>query len=139
MNRSKGFTLIELMIAVAIVGILAAIAYPSYQDSVRKSRRATAEGCLLELAQWMERYYTTNLRYDRNAAGAAVALPATSCRNDLDDYYDFAFNGVPTASAYALQAAPQGPQSADRCGTLGVNQTGVRSSSGDNVDVCWRK
>ncbi|MEW6445753.1 MAG: type IV pilin protein [Pseudomonadota bacterium] len=138
MNRSKGFTLIELMIAVAIVGILAAIAYPSYQDSVRKSRRATAEGCLLELAQWMERYYTTNLRYDQSAAGVAVALPATACRNDLAEYYAFSLNAV-TATTYSLQAAPQGPQSADRCGTLGVNQTGVRSSSGDNVDVCWRK
>ena len=58
MLNTKGFTLIELMIAVAIVGILAGIAYPSYQDSVRKSRRADAQGALLGFANAMERYFT---------------------------------------------------------------------------------
>jgi type IV pilus assembly protein PilE len=77
MGKIKGFTLIELVIVVAIVAILATIAYPSYQDSVRKSRRADAKGVLMEAAQWMERFYTENNRYDQTRAGVAVALPAS--------------------------------------------------------------
>ncbi len=75
---ARGFTLIELMIVVAVIAILAAIAYPSYQDSVRKSRRADAKAALLDLAQFMERNYTTANRYDQNSAGTAIntaALP----------------------------------------------------------------
>ena len=57
----QGFTLIELMIVVAIIAIIAAIAYPSYINSVVKTKRAAAEGCVSEYANYMERYYTTNL------------------------------------------------------------------------------
>ena len=59
----RGFTLIELMITVAIIGILAAIAYPSYVEHIYRSRRAEAEATLMELAQWMERNYMVNLSY----------------------------------------------------------------------------
>ena len=76
----QGFTLIEVMIVVAVIGILAAIAYPSYQESVTKTRRSAAQGCLVEMAQFMERFYTTNMRYDQTAAGVAVALANPTCR-----------------------------------------------------------
>jgi len=76
-TATQGFTLIELMIAVAIVGILAAIAYPSYIEHVRKTRRADAKAVVLELSQWMERFYTENSRYDKTRAGVDVALPFT--------------------------------------------------------------
>ena len=79
--RPRGFTLVELLIVVAIIGILAAIVYPSYQDSVRKSRRADAKAVMAEAAQFMERFYTENFCYSNRrtaagCAGAAVALPA---------------------------------------------------------------
>ena len=75
-TRHTGFTLIEVMIVVAVIGILAAIAYPSYQESVTKTRRSAAQGCLVEMAQFMERFYTTNMRYDQTAAGVAVGEQA---------------------------------------------------------------
>lgn len=149
MNRSRtparsqaaGFTLVELMIVVAIVAILSAIAYPSYQEHVIKSRRATAQTCLLELAQFMERFYTTNMRYDQTPSGAAVSLPATSCRTDLGAFYTFGFAaGQPQATTYTLEAVPKGAQNDPKCGTLGVNQQGVKTKSGTaaSVSECWK-
>ena len=68
----KGFTLIELMITVAIIGILASVAYPSYREYVNKSRRVQAKTTLVAAQQWMERFYTENFRYDKNSANVAV-------------------------------------------------------------------
>ena len=73
--RSRGFTLVEIMIVVAIVAILGAVALPSYRSSVLKSQRAEARGVLLETAQFMQRFYSQNDRYDQDRAGAAVAIP----------------------------------------------------------------
>ena len=68
MEKQRGFSLIELMIAVAVVGLIASIAYPSYLDYVRKANRAEAQGSILELAQWMEREFTVNGTYRPGAA-----------------------------------------------------------------------
>jgi|SRR5690606_19662386 type IV pilus assembly protein PilE len=132
-KKSGGFTLIELMIVVAILAILAAIAYPAYINHTTNSRRAAASACLTELSQFMERYYTTNMKYED------AVLPDTSCQSDLDPFYTFAFQGAPTTSAYTITAAPKGAQSRDtKCGTLGLNQTGTRTVSGSaGVAECW--
>ena len=84
MNKryNKGMTLIEVMIVVVIVGILAAIAYPSYQNYVIRANRGAATACLLELSQFMERLYTQNMTYSPDPA---VPLAALTCRNDLAD------------------------------------------------------
>lgn len=132
---ARGFTLIELLIAVAIVGILAGIAYPSYQQHIMQSRRAKAQVCLNEQVQFMERYYTTNMRYDQTAAGVAVALPATTCGGDLAAHYNFAFSAAPTATTYALSATAIGSQARDTsCLTLGINNTGQRTPAAG----CWK-
>ncbi|MEW6693909.1 MAG: type IV pilin protein [Pseudomonadota bacterium] len=128
MQRHAGFTLIELMIAVAIVGILAAIAYPSYQQYVLRTNRNAAQGCLTELAQWMERYYATHMVY------TGATLPNTACRADLAARYTFSFATVPSATAYTVQAVPQGAQTKDVCGTLTVNHAGNRTPS---TAGCW--
>lgn len=133
--KTSGFTLIELMITVAVIGILAAIAYPSYMDSVMKSRRADAKSALLNAAQAMEKYYTENSKY----TGAAVdtVFPASS----TDGYYTLSFSVAPTASAYTLQAAPtsKGHQDNDKCGNFTLSGAGVKGVNGGTLGVadCW--
>ncbi|MHC2996510.1 type IV pilin protein [Tepidiphilus sp. HLB4] len=128
LRRSRGFTLIELMIVVAIVAILAGIAYPSYQRHVLQTRRTAAQGCLMELAQWMERYYTTKMTY-KNAA-----LPALSCTTELSSFYTFALDGTPSDTSYKLKATAKGAQTRDTdCTPLTLDSAGTKGPAG-----CWR-
>ena len=139
-SASKGFTLIEMMSVVVIIGILAAIAYPSFDDYVRKARRVDAETALTELAQFMERYYTANGKY-LTAANAAPVLPFTESPKDgTSKYYDLGFSGTPTAYAYTLQAVPKGPMANDTCGTLTLSNTGAKGqAAGATLAACWRR
>jgi type IV pilus assembly protein PilE len=135
-------TLIELMVAVAIVGILGAVAYPSYTGHVTRTQRARAAGCLMEMAQFMERVYAANLRYDQNNA-AATALPALQCSTELSAHYTLAFaSGQPQQRTFTLQATPQGQQASrdTRCATLGLNQAGARtrSAAAATTAECWK-
>jgi len=130
-SSNKGFTLVELMIVVVVVAILAAIAYPSYTKQIQKSRRHKAESCLMEYAQFMERYYTTNMTY------AGASLPS-SCSSELGGYYAFAFDGTPNSISYAIKATATGAQSSDKasntsCSPLKIDHTGNKSPSG-----CWQ-
>jgi len=137
--QADGFTLIELMIVVAIVAILAAVALPSYQGYVMRTQRAAAASCLAEMAQFMERVYTTNLRYDQNN-GAATDLPATQCRNDIAARYTIALAAVDQRT-FSVTAVPQGVQATTdtSCATLSINQTGAKAVSGTGTVVtCWR-
>lgn len=140
-KSSAGFTLMELLIVVVIVGILAALAYPSYTRWVVRTKRAAAATCLTEAAQFMERYYTTNLRYDQNLAGTAVAFPTLGCANDLSNEYMFGFNGAPARTTYMVQAVPNAAvQNDPLCGTLTYNQAGVKGESGTaaSAEECFR-
>lgn len=136
---NAGFTLIEVMIVVAVIGILAAIAFPSYQEHVRKARRADAQTAMLELAQFMERHYTANGKY-LTAANAAPVLPFTAAPKDgATKYYDLSFTAAPTANAYTLRAVPKGAMASDSCGTLSITNTGVKSQSSGTLAECWRR
>lgn len=132
-----GFTIIELMIALAIVGILSAIALPAYQDYVIRSNRAAAAACLTEFAQFMERNYTQNMRYD----SVGFALPELQCADQLSARYQFSSVGAALAQrAYTLQAVPTTLQQ-DDCGTLTLDQAGRKGANG-GFDVavvrkCW--
>ena len=114
-NRQRGFTLIELLIVVVIAGVLARIAYGSYTTSIAKGRRNTAQGCLMEQAQFMERVFTTNLSY------ASAVLPAASaqqCQSSLAAYYTFSLTPTPTASSFTVQATATGNQAVTATVTL---------------------
>lgn len=144
--KKNGFTLIELMIVVAIVAIISAVALPSYQSSVAKSRRAEARGQLLETAQFMQRFYSQNDRFDQDRNGTAVTVPVELSvvpRGAVagSEVYSIGFGNTPTISTFTIQAVPRagGPMSADKCGMLAVDNAGRRSVSGVNsVADCWR-
>ncbi|WP_283939457.1 type IV pilin protein [Pseudomonas sp. R3.Fl] len=144
--RQKGFTLIEVMVVVAIVGILAAIAYPSYQQYVLRSGRADGKAKLMEVMQAQERFFSQNqtytatlgtgnggLGYSADANGAVASenrkynITAAACANKT------------IASCVVLSAAPVGGQANDsECGTLTLDSTGIKTESGSGtLATCW--
>ena len=143
-RRIGGFTLMELMITVVIIAILAAIAWPIYSKYMVKTRRVAAEGCLSEYANYMERYYTTNLRYNKDSAGTgnSVALASLSCAgaSQTGRFYSYDLPAASlTVSAYILTADPQGVQKTGdtKCGKLSLDQTGARGADGTDPGSCW--
>lgn len=150
--RQAGVTLIELLVVVVILGILAAVAVPSYQDYVRQANRAEAKGILLETAQFLERNYTTNncyqrtdgacatARTDTNCAAAAVgevALPFCQAPKSGTAKYNISFSAI-AAQSYTVQAVPTGSMTGDTCGTLTLSNTGVQGAGGSVAD-CWQR
>lgn len=141
-GRRRGMTLIETMVTIAIVGILATIAYPAYLKHVAKARRADAEGVLMNFANAMERRYTETGAYTGAAAGgddtgAPVMFAAQAPLDGRDKYYDLSIAAA-TATTYTLRATPitGGPQDGD--GYLQVTQSGARgwdrNNDGDTAD-----
>ena len=139
-TKSRGFSLIELLIVIVVLGTLTTLAVSSYQESVRKTRRAKAKADLLELAQLIERNFTESNRFDQDAAGNAYALAFTTSPRTGRTFYNLSFPaGQPTATTYTIQAVPTGSQTRDvMCMTLTLNQTGLRTESGyGTVADCW--
>ncbi len=145
MNKQTGFTLIELMIVVGVIAILATIAYPAYQEQVRKTRRADCAGALVGLANAMERHFTTNSTYQQaaadNADTGAPAIYATQCPVDGGTAtYNLTIQSA-SASTFTVAAAPTGAQTGDKCGTLTLTNTGLKgmtgAQSGLTVQDCW--
>ncbi|CAN7316637.1 type IV pilin protein [Acidovorax sp. Leaf78] len=141
----KGFTLIELMIVVAIIGILSAIAYPSYAEYVRRGHRADARTGLLQAQQWMERAATATGVYPATGAGPYYALPGSlTWSADTSKRYTISFSGAPSSAVYTLIATRRaGAQAIDKCGDYTLTNTGVRGivnqSGGATIEECWRK
>jgi type IV pilus assembly protein PilE len=142
-NQVRGFTLIEVMIVVAIIGILAAIAYPSYRDQMIKSRRAEGKATLVAVAQAVEKCRTLYGRYDSPGAAPydCAAAQQTTGANFVESENGF-YRVTSTAIArttFTLQAAPQQAQQADAlCGNLTLDQASRRGMSGTGTLAdCW--
>ncbi len=143
-KSEKGFTLIEIMIAVVILALLSAIAIPSYLDNVRRGRRADAKAKLLQNDQYMASFLAINDVYDKEkVTNTAVALPAlvspagaTGAAVD----YNISFAVATTPTTYKIQAVPRpgGKMASDPCGTFTIDNFGARTVSGSlSVDECW--
>jgi len=137
-KTERGFTLIELMIVIAIIGILAAIAVPQYTDYVTRSRRTDGQSTLLQVAQELERCYTQFSAY--NNTNCAVVTSGAVSRTSPEGYYVIAATGTAlSASAFTLTATPQGAQAThdSDCTTLTLTHLGVQGATGADTDSCW--
>lgn len=145
-GRSEaGFTLIELMVVIAIVGILASIAYPAYRRQVMRAQRTDATAALLRVAAAQERYYLQNNSYAATAAittapPAGLGIPGTDRR-----YYTLTIESTDLAAGFTAVAVPVagGPQVGDTdCARFTLTEAllrGATKSSGtDNTATCWR-
>jgi len=133
MSNKKGFTLIEVMIVVAIVAILAAIALPSYQRYVERTRRAEGREMLMRVAAAQERFFTNRNRYAEALSDLGISSGTTE-----HGYYTVSIDAG-AAQTFTLRAAPQGPQAGDSCGTLTINNTGFKDAPSDTGTngPCW--
>lgn len=138
---SHGFTLIEMLIVVAIMAVLAAVALANYRPYIQRGHRAQARAGLLQAAQWMERVATANGVYPETTL-TSTPLPA-SLSTAAGPRYIVSLK-TSTPAAYTLLATPQGAQLSDRCATLTLDHTGLRgittggtAGSGDAIAECW--
>lgn len=143
---AKAFTLLEVMIVVALIAILSTLAYSSYDEAVRKARRGDAQAALTGLASAMQRYYTEQTPSSFEGAaegggdeGAPAIFPTQSPLDGARKYYNLTINEN-LGSTYTLHAAPISgtDQASDKCGTLTLTSTGQRDITGAAVGVEWQ-
>lgn len=137
-KTSSGFTLIEIMIVVAIIGILAAFAYPAYMDTVRKSNRADAKAALSDVSQRLQRCFTAYSAY--NDANCAVATEVAGAGITSQEGF-YTITGVVAAGTYTLTATPVSgtTQAGDsgKCSTFTLTQAGAKGATGTEAAHCW--
>ena len=143
LSRPRGFTLIEIMIVVAILGIVAAIALPSYTSYINRAKRADARTQLMQAAQFMQRFYTANDQYKDDRAGNPITaqMPANLQRSPADGPQVYSLTIDASVSAYTLTMAPMStsPMASDPCGSFTLSSTGVRGVTGSKPrDECWK-
>lgn len=128
MNRLRGFSLIELLITIAILGLLVAIAVPSYRNQVIRGARTEAIDEILRVAQFEQQNFTRNNTY---------VLPAVNPYQTQNNRYTITTALTNGGQGYTITAAPMGGQADDACGTLGLDEVGRKTSGGGVPAECW--
>jgi type IV pilus assembly protein PilE len=141
-RRGRGFTLIELMVTIAVIGILVAVALPSYKDQIARGKRSDVQTALVEDAAYMQRYYAANNTY-LAANGVTPTLPATqSPKGSAGANYTITIDGAPntTDTAFRLTATPVGSMASDKCGSFTYDNLGTKgvTGAGQTAASCWR-
>jgi len=144
-SKKRGFTLIEVMVVAAIVAILAALAYPSYQESIRASQRADVQRAIVEAGQFMRRFHASRDTY------AGAVLPANLQQSPAQGAAAYTIRLIEgnvlradatVAQSFTLQATRAGMMAGDRCGDLVVADTGLRfmlnAQDGQNLQGCFK-
>jgi len=140
-TRKKGFTLVELLIVLGIIAILAALAVPSFRDSLRKSRRSDAINTIMDIQLAQERYRANHPIYGTN-----VQLGFTNPQISPDGHYSVVVSlpllAAAKATSYTITASAQNDQVNDYCGNfILTNTAGViaKTVSTGDADLCWRR
>ncbi|MBK8971954.1 MAG: prepilin-type N-terminal cleavage/methylation domain-containing protein [Hahellaceae bacterium] len=140
MQHKRGFTLIELMVVVAVIGILAAIAYPAYTNNVRKSNRAEAKAAIMEAAARQEKLFAQSFSYARDMT--SLGYSANPFVTDNGKYSVAVTNPSSAASpaaatTFTLTATALGAQTDDSCDGFSITHIGTKGVSEGTVDLCW--
>jgi type IV pilus assembly protein PilE len=141
-GRSRGFSLIELMVTIAVIAVLAGVALPSYRDQIARGKRSDVQTALVEDAAYMQRYYAANNTY-LAANGVTPTLPAAqSPKGPAGANYTITIDAAPntTDTTFRLTATPTGGMASDPCGSFTYDNLGTKGITGTGLTVanCWR-